>query len=114
MGFFSWNTQDTDRSIANRYSCRPTFTIFMHDHLGHTWKEENYEGYGDFGGKDFYELLAEMNGLETRDEGIALFFSSPPRAFLSPNLTENPAWKYENGSPDACEDQGYFYGEECE
>jgi len=86
----------------------------MHDHTGHTWKEENYRGYGVFGGKDFFELLAEMNGLETRDDGIKLFFSNPPKAFLSPNLTELPAWKYENRSPVDCSEQGYFYDEEWE
>lgn len=29
MGFFSWKTQDTNKSIANRYSNRPTFTVYM-------------------------------------------------------------------------------------
>ena len=31
MGFFSWRTQDTDRSIANDYSNRKTFTVVMID-----------------------------------------------------------------------------------
>ena len=31
MGFFSWKTQDTDRSIANNYSTRKTFTVVMID-----------------------------------------------------------------------------------
>ena len=44
----------------------------MKDNQGNLWKEDNYEGYGVFGGKDFYELMAEMNGLVDRDEAIHL------------------------------------------
>jgi len=29
MGFFSWKTQDTDKSIANKYSIRRTFRVQM-------------------------------------------------------------------------------------
>ena len=63
MGFFSWKTQDTDRSIPNRWSTRKPFTVVMLDDKGNKWFEQNYDGYGRFGGKDYYELLAEMNGL---------------------------------------------------
>ena len=62
MGFFSWNTMDTDNSIANEHSNRKTFRVQMMDNKGNVWTEDNYDGYGRFGGKDFYELLAEMNG----------------------------------------------------
>jgi hypothetical protein len=62
MGFFSWRTQDTDVSIANQHSTRDTFTVVMLDDKGNKWYEQNYDGYGVFGGKDYYELLAEMNG----------------------------------------------------
>jgi len=62
MGFFSWKTQDTDRSISNTYSNVKTFTVEMIDNAGNIFTEDNYEGYGRFGGKDYYELLAEMNG----------------------------------------------------
>lgn len=61
MGFFSWKTQDTNKSIANSYSERPTFPVYMTDNEGNQWFEEDYEGYGVFGGKDYYELVAEMN-----------------------------------------------------
>ena len=59
MGFFSWKTQDTDTSIANAHSNRATFKVQMIDNNGNVWTENNYDGYGVFGGKDFYELLAE-------------------------------------------------------
>ena len=68
MGFFSWKTQDTDRSIANNYSTRKTFTVVMIDNKGNKWVEQSYEGYGVFGNKDYYELLAEMNGVVERDK----------------------------------------------
>ena len=114
MGFFSWNTQDTDESIPNQFSTQEVFAVYMHDHLGNVWKEDNYEGYGVFGDKDFYELLAEMNGLEGREEGIDLAFADPARPYLCPNLTTYREWKYQNRSPDNCEFQGYFYYDEEE
>lgn len=107
MGFFSWKTQDTNRSISNRYSNRETFTVYMHDDKGNKWEESEYDGYGDFGGKDFYELLAEMNGKTTRDEGIDLAYSKKP--YLSPNLSERKNWKWINQPPKDCDAQGYFY-----
>lgn len=113
MGFFSWHTQDTNKSIANHYQKqRSVFTVFMLDDKGNSWVEDNYEGYGEFGGKDFYELLAEMNGLGSdRIAGIDLAFSGKP--YKSPNLVERKTgWEYIESEPESCEDQGFFYGEE--
>jgi hypothetical protein len=56
----------------------------MTDNAGNQWVEEQYEGYGVFGGKDFFELLAEMNGETGREAGIDLAHGDEP--FLSPNL----------------------------
>ena len=72
MGFFSWFTQDTEMSIANIHSSQPTTTVFMLDDKGNKWEESDYDGYGVFGGKDYYELVAEMNGRTTREEGIRI------------------------------------------
>lgn len=108
MGFFSWITQDTKKSIANTYSDKRTFPVTMTDNKGNKWYEPDYDGYGVFGGKDFYELLAEMNGLDSdRSAGITLAFSDKP--YISPNLTENPNWQWVNKEPENCPDQGYFY-----
>ncbi len=82
MGFFSWKTQDTDRSIANIYSSRMTFEVTMTDNNGNKWTESAYNGYGLFDEKDFYQLFAEMNkpdkcnGDVNHDRviGIDLFF----------------------------------------
>jgi hypothetical protein len=128
MGFFSWNTQDTDKSIANQYSNRKTFRVQMIDNKGNVWTEDNYEGYGRFGGKDYYELLAEMNGFtsdktgevytdEARGEGITLAFDGngsgvATKGVYYPNLVEQAkGWRYEMGGPDSCDFQGYFYDE---
>lgn len=113
MGFFSWKTQDTNRSIANRHSNRPTFTVYMvNPKTEEYYQEDNYDGYGRFGGKDFYELLAEINSLSSREAGINLAFSGRP--YISPTLVENiDNWeKYKGFAPENCEAQGYFYEDE--
>ena len=108
MGFFSWKTQDTDESICNSFSDKETFTVYMVDNKNNVWREDEYEGYGEFGGKDFYELLAEMNGLNDRIEGIELEHSGKP--YISPNLvSDDEKWKWKNESPKTCIYQGFFY-----
>lgn len=110
MGFFSFKTQDTNRSIANTYSSFTPFTVYMTDNQGNIWCENSYSGYGEFGGKDYYELLAEMNGLPSnREAGIDLAFSGGE--FLSPNLSEDPNWGWVDEKPEDCEYQGYFYSD---
>jgi hypothetical protein len=125
MGFFSWKTQDTDKSIANKWSARDTFRVQMMDDKGNVWTEDSYDGYGEFGGKDYYELLAEMNGLtannpdELRGKGIELAFSNGNHSGVGtegvkyPNLVEMAdGWRYDPMGPDSCEDQGFFYNDE--
>ena len=108
MGFFSWNTQDTDRSIANAWSGRETFKVIMTDDKGNQFVEENYDGYGRFGGKDFYELVDEMNGGDgDRGKGINLFFDKSADAIF-PSLSESGEY-FDGKRPDDCEFQGYFY-----
>ncbi len=127
MGFFSWRTQDTDKSIANKWSARDTFRVQMMDDKGNVWTEDSYDGYGEFGGKDYYELLAEMNGItannpdELRGKGIELAFSKNNHSgvgtegVLYPNLVEMAeGWRYDPMGPDSCEDQGFFYNDEDE
>ena len=111
MGFFSFKTQDTNKSIPNIHNgCRKPFTVFMLDNKGNIWQEDRYDGYGEFGDKDFYELLAEMNGKTTRYQGIDIAFSEKP--YLSPNLVEDiVGWEWVNKAPKDCEFQGYFYDE---
>ncbi len=115
MGFFSWKTQDTDVSIANHYSTRDTFRVQMLDDKGNVWTEDHYDGYGEFGGKDYYELLAEMNGGPSdRMWGIDLAFKDSPNGdnprVKFPNLVElADGWQYDPNGPENCEFQGFFY-----
>lgn len=118
MGFFSWMTQDTDKSIANQYSTRATFPVDMMDDKGNVWHEPKYEGYGVFGGKDYYELLAEMNGGSDRLEGITMAFKDNPSGdntpdIKYPNLVERAeGWTYQPLGSVTCPDQGFFYGDD--
>ena len=110
MGFFSFMTTDTDESIANAYSDRETYTVYMRDDKGNFWTEPLYDGYGEFGGKDFHELLAEMNGFgPDRDRGIDLFFNSDDYDTLYPSLSFDKDYEWCNKVTVDCPDQGYFY-----
>jgi hypothetical protein len=92
----------------------------MLDDKGNVWKEENYEGYGEFGGKDYYELLSEMNGgIGDRSEGIKMAFDGDGGGrnpnVKHPNLVEVvSSWEYTPEAPESCPDQGYFYYEKEE
>ena len=108
MGMFSWVTQDTDRSISNAHTGK-VFTVYMHDDKGNRWREDEYEGYGEFGGKDYYELLSEMNGGPAdREHGIDIAFSGR-EDIKYPNLVESYHWKWVDKKPKDCPRQGFFY-----
>ncbi len=116
MGQFSWITQDTNKAIRESYGCddRSLTTAYMHDNKGNVWEENHYKGYGVFGGKDFYQLLAEMNKVEglngdtdnDRLLGIHLFYSEKP--FISPNLTRKKDWEWINTPPKDDPNQGWL------
>jgi hypothetical protein len=112
MGFFSWKTNDTGRTIWNAYSGQDFFPVYMLDDKGNRWVEEEYEGYGVFGGKDFYALLAEMNNLgsddleQARSAGIDLAYSDKPHQ--SPQLMQLATSTYTGTPPEDCQSQGYF------
>ena len=87
MGFFSWKTCDTNRSIANVYSDELTFDVYMITPDGRVFHETYYDGYGVFGGKDFYELLAELNGKESdRMVGIDIAFNGNGTGDYTPGV----------------------------
>lgn len=121
MGMFSWIAMDTGRSIRNRHVegyCSQV--VHMTDNKGNVWREDNYDGYGVFGGKDYYQLLAEMNELDgltgdvdnDRELGIDLAFSDKP--FISPTLNEHHHSDWVNEHNQTCPDQGFFYDHEDE
>ena len=117
-----YKTQDTNRCIIHIYEdYKKPFTVYMSDNKGNKYKEDAYEGYMSFGGKDFFELLAEMNGFPSaifsdnensiydpdvkentaRSKGIDLFYKGG-KDVLYPNLTEDPNWKWVNKKPFPC------------
>ena len=122
MGMFSWFTQDTNHRIVNGEPYR----VIMTDNNGNQYVEDCYEGYGVFGGKDYYELLAEMNGYsqihckkgeELRDIGIRLAFENNPYGtnpnVIHPSLSESG--EYFNGiAPNSDPDQGFTIDEDEE
>ena len=113
MGFFSFMTSE-GKSIPNQYAARPTFTVHMvrPDNTRHI--ERNYEGYGYFGGVDFYAALAELNGKRGRDDGIDLFFGGE-KGVIYPRFTSDPNAKWEDlKDPRDCPQQGYFYDDDEE
>jgi len=100
MGQFSWFTQDTNRQICSTKGYQTK--VFMVDNKGIHYPESNYEGYGVFCGKDYYVLLAEMNGFssdssnELRTIGIDIEFRNEGRRpvilinpVIYPALVEN-------------------------
>ena len=64
-GQFSWMTQDTEQQIGSEKE--NTIDVYMFDNTGKYWFEKAYDGYGEFGGKDYYDLVAEMNGYTADD-----------------------------------------------
>jgi hypothetical protein len=72
-GQFSWMTQDTGQQIGSQEENK--IPVYMFDNKGKYYYENDYDGYGEFGGMDYYELLDKMNGGEgDRSRGIDLSF----------------------------------------
>lgn len=122
MGQFSWITQDTKEAIRESYGCNnpSKTTAYMHDNKGNVWEEKTYEGYGVFGGKDYYQLLAEMNNISgltgvsdhDREFGIDLAFSDKPH--ITPNLTRNKEWVWIDEKPEDDPCQGWGGNDDCD
>lgn len=120
MGQFSWITQDTKEAIRESYGCNNTdlTTAYMHDNKGNVWEETSYEGYGVFGGKDYYQLLAEMNHVDgltgdvDNDRGLGIDLAYSEKPIISPNLTRKRNWIWVNNIPDSDPNQGWGDGEE--
>jgi len=117
-GQFSWLTQDRGEQIGSER--QNTITVYMFDHKGNKWMEKRYEGYGEFGGMDYYDLLAAMNGYKAdRQIGIDLAFNKiktkdKGRKTLFPALVSNPRfnWKQHDFTKEAESDPNQSWYQE--
>ena len=90
-GQFSWMTQDTGQQIGSQDGNQ--IPVYMFDDKGKYYYENDYEGYGEFGGMDYYELLDKMNGGSgDRSRGIDLAFGKEKTGseILFPALVTKP------------------------
>jgi len=120
-GQYSWFTQDTGQQIGNMPGNR--IKMFMFDNEGNKWAENKYEGYGEFGGMDYYELLAKMNGYPDADRSIGIDIEfgkkktkAPRGKILYPALVakSNFNWKRHDftTSAESDPDQGWINNED--
>ena len=127
-GQFSWMTQDTGEQIGSERENR--ITVYMYDNEGNQYKEDKYDGYGEFGGMDYYELLARMNGYteedleavkgpfkELRQLGIDVAFDKlktkdKGRKVLYPALVTDPRYNWKKHDftqePESDPDQSWY------
>jgi hypothetical protein len=110
MGTFSWIAQDTKRScLIQAYTDKPC-GYYLWDNRGNCWKEDDYAGDGVFQGKDYFVLLAEMNGWvqagwhESQVRDWAILHEAS--ALYYPNISEGAAWTWRNEMPLPCPHQG--------
>jgi hypothetical protein len=118
MGFFSWITSE-GYSISNKFTRRGPLPVYMYLPCGEVYFEPNYEGYGEFAGFDYYDLVAKLNLPESqltgdvnldRDLGIQLEFSKDRDKYIFPRFSIYANTTYEKlKEAKMCPDQGYFY-----
>jgi len=120
MGYFSWKASDTKVSIGNRDSISGSSPCYLLTPSGEKHFEDDYEGYGVFGGVDAYALLAEMNvpedcnGDADHDRQIGINLAFGDKKLLFPiKIVEDPKHTYSTvGASEICPDQGFFYDED--
>lgn len=110
-GFFSWKTSDTKKSISNKHSTKGALPVKMIDDKGNEWIETEYDGYGKFGGKSYYELAAEMNNIPPEKLNISDVHKDDTHLKLPKLVSVDCDIPYEKlPNPENCPEQGYFYG----
>jgi len=136
MGQFSWIAQDTDEQICSTEGHQRT--VYMKDDRGNVWREDNYDGYGVFGGKDYFTLLSEMNPdpdidlIRSDDKahsdddrhrlrGIRLFYGwagqseeyKAENPIKTPCLFHNRLWDWNEEHPEDDPNQGWYEEPTC-
>jgi hypothetical protein len=129
MGFYSFKTSDTKESVSNAYSSKGALSVKMIDNKGNEYIEENYQGYGVFDNKDYYELVSDMNpnlllklkekyptldmdNLSDKDKGATLCFDDKLQPLLPKIVSINCEVEYDRLSDSKnCPNQGYFYND---
>lgn len=131
MGFFSWKTSDTKKSIANRYSDCGALPVYLITPNNEKIYEPNYDGYGHFGGFNAYALVAQWNypklcnGDTDHDSYIGLHYSvldgerepykQSKRLKYPLKFAEDPSLNYEDLEPaEECPYQGLIYDDKEE
>lgn len=124
MGYFSWLTSDTNRSISNVESSRGAFKVTMLLPNGSKITEDAYEGYGIFGGVSFYHTVYQLNSRNLKFKHILeqdwseefkgimmLDYREPNRDFaITPKFVEDDSLRWEDlPNPVSCKNQGFFY-----
>lgn len=122
MGFFSWRTSDTYRSISNVYSSRGALPVYLITPDNEKIYEPCYAGYGVFGGHNVFALLVQWNfpdkctGNEEIDRDIWFNLSPDERDNIKFTLkfSENKNKNYDDLRPssDDYKYQGFFYDDE--
>jgi hypothetical protein len=90
-------TQDTNQQIGSQEE--NMIPVYMYDNEGNSYYESNYDGYGEFGGVDYYELLDKMNGGDgDRSRGIDLAFEKikTDSEVLYPALVTKPNFNWKS------------------
>ena len=108
MGQFSWLDCKTGEQILDNVA-RDVYLLLPNG--GHI-RETCYDGYGNFGGRDAYALLATWNAPERcvgnddvdREVGIELFFDFQDDPVAHPlrfplKITHDPAARYDGCDP---------------
>lgn len=71
MGQFSWISKNGEQIRNEYHNGQKVWMVYLDENdKVQIVKEEEYEGYGEFGGLDYYRVLANMNGRRTRSDGI--------------------------------------------